>query len=89
MVRPSMVGPKPARGGWPGAENGPTPGFIGGLILVTAALPAALSLAQSIFCRLARSLGWRPSSIITCLASALDCSALGGLPPPPDCTEAQ
>ena len=34
------------------------------------------------------SLGERPSSVITALARALDCSALGGLPPPPDCTAA-
>src|SRR5450759_4198223 len=88
-TRPSTVGENPARGTGFGAEPGPVVAGADGLIFATAALPAAFSLAQSIFCSEARSLGCNPSSFMICLASSLDRSAPGKLPPPPDCTDAR
>src|ERR1017187_7161485 len=88
-MRPSTVGPQPARGVEPGAEPGPPMPCAGGLILAMAALPAAFSLDHSVFCSPAMSLGCSPSSTINCLASTLDWSLPGELPPPPDCTAAR
>ena len=48
MILPSRHGDQPTRGG-PGA-NGPPMPRIGGLILATAAFPAATSFDHSIFC---------------------------------------
>ncbi len=86
MTRPSTVGPHPTRGAVPGAGTGP-PAPIGGFILPMTALPTSFSRAHSIFCRAAMSL--MPSSAITRLARSLDCSPLGGFPPPPDCADAR
>src|SRR5512139_2363851 len=85
-MRPSTVGPQPTRGfSTPGGGIGPhTP--IGGLIWAATASPIEFNLVHSTFWRVAMSL--TPSSAITRLANSLDCSALGGLPPPPDCAEA-
>src|SRR5690242_13645571 len=89
MIRPSIVGPPPTRGAPPARE--PRPRFRGawGLILLAAAVAALFNLAQSIFCKALISFGPTPSSTITCLAYARDCSALGGFPPPLDRPEAR
>src|SRR5581483_4936505 len=83
-----MVGDHPTRGVALGGPPGPGKPATGGLSLAMAALPAAFSLAHSIFCREARSWGPSPSSFINCRANSLDCSWLGIFPPPPDCAEA-
>src|SRR5512140_768058 len=84
-----MVGDHPTRGVRPGAEPGPVAPCAGGLSFAMTALPAEFSLAHSIFCREARSLGCSPNSFMNCLANSLDWSATGRLPPPPDCTDAR
>src|ERR1022692_5243471 len=84
-----MVGPIPTRGVDPIGAPIPSVRGIGPLILAAAALAAAFSLAHSIFCREVMSLGANPRSFMICLDNSLDCSAPGGLPPPPDCTEAR
>src|SRR5271157_3091183 len=87
MMRPSTVGPQPTRGfSVPGGGISPhTP--IGGFIFAARASPISFNLAHSIFCSAVMSL--TPSSAITRLANSLDCSPLGGLPPPPDCADAR
>src|SRR5579859_105758 len=89
MMRPSTVGDEPTRGGAPGTGGPKKNPRKGGLIFSAAAIAAPTSLDHSIFCSEAMSLGWSPSSFITWRAYSLDCSALGKLPPPPDCTEAR
>ena len=87
MRRPSTVGPGPTRGlAVPGAGVGP-PGPTGGFILAATALLISFNLAHSIFWSAAMS--FTPSAAITRLANSLDCSPLGGLPPPPDCADAR
>src|ERR1022692_1261403 len=86
---PSTVGPIPTRGVDPAGEPIPRVRGIGPLILAAAALAAAFSFAHSILCSEARSFGANPRSLMICLDNSLDCSAPGGLPPPPDCTDAR
>ena len=82
ITRPSTLGPEPTRR----VAKGPAgPG--GGFIFAATAMPASFSLAHSIFCSAAMSV--TPSSAITRLANSLDSSAVGRLPPPPDCAEAR
>jgi len=81
--------PIPTRGVDPAGAPIPRVRGAGPLILAAAAFAAAFSLDHSIFCSEARSFDARPSSVIISLDNSLDCSALGGLPPPPDCTEAR
>ena len=82
MTRPSTLGPEPTRR----TANGPAvPG--GGFIFAATAMPASLSRAHSIFCSAAMSV--TPSSAITRFANSLDSSAVGRLPPPPDCADAR
>src|SRR5579862_7829944 len=82
IILPSTHGDHPTRG-LPGAP-GPITGGPAGLILVTAALPAAISLLHSIFCSDAMSFDGSPRSFITTRATSVCCSLLGMLPPPPD-----
>src|SRR5579859_6405 len=88
-IRPSTVGDQPTRGVLVGAEPGPPRPRSGGFILAMTVFPAANSFDHSIFCRAVMSLGETPSSFKTWRENSFDCSPLGILPPPPDCTEAR
>jgi hypothetical protein len=68
ITLPSTHGDHLARG-LPGAP-GPIMRGPGGLILATAALPAAMSFAHSIFCSDSMSLGAKPRSFITSWATS-------------------
>src|SRR5262249_61225581 len=89
MILPSTVGDQPTRGVRLGGPPGPPVAAPEGLSLAMAALPAALSAFQSIFCSAARSFLPRPSSFINWRASSRDCSLSGRLLPPPDCADAR
>ena len=90
MTRSSTIGPQPTRGVALGGPPNPNAApRIGGFTFMVAALPAAFSLAHSTFFNESMSFGCSPSSFISCLVSSRDCSAVGGLPPPPDCTDAR
>src|SRR5271168_2982587 len=84
---PSTHGDQPTRD-TPGAPGTAMAGA-GGLILATAALPAAKSLVQSIFWSDPMSFGASPRSFITSRETSLCCSLVGMLPPPPDCAAAR